>query len=114
MLNDLKNRGVQEVLFFCVDGLIGYKEAIQAVYPQAKVQRCIIHMLRDSFKYVSYKDIKKIAADFKAVYKAPTEELALSKLEGVKAVWAKKIPMQFLTGSRTGMRCVHSLYSVMV
>lgn len=76
MLNDLKNRGAQEVLFFCVDGLTGFKEAIQAVYPQAEVQRCIIHMLRNSFKYISYKNIKKFAADFKAVYKAPTEELA--------------------------------------
>lgn len=60
MLNDLKNRGVKEVLFFCVDGLTGFKEAINAVYPDAEVQRCIIHMLRNSFKYVSYKDIKKI------------------------------------------------------
>jgi len=92
MLNDLKNRGVQEVLFFCVDGLSGFKEAIHTIYPQAEVQRCIIHMLRNSFKYVSYKDIKKFAADFKAVYKAPTEELALSELEGVKEVWGKKYP----------------------
>lgn len=92
MLNDLKNRGVSEVLFFCVDGLSGFKEAIHAIYPQAEVQRCIIHMLRNSFKYVSYKDIKKFAADFKAVYKAPTEELALSELEGVKEVWGKKYP----------------------
>ena len=92
MLNDLKNRGVQEVLFFCVDGLAGFKEAIHAVYPQAEVQRCIIHMLRNSFKYVSYKDIKKFAADFKAVYKAPTEELALSELETVKEIWGKKYP----------------------
>lgn len=91
-LNDLKNRGVSEVLFFCVDGLSGFKEAIHAIYPQAEVQRCIIHMLRNSFKYVSYKDIKKFAADFKAVYKAPTEELALSELEGVKEVWGKKYP----------------------
>ena len=92
MLNDLKNRGVQEVLFFCVDGLTGFKEAIHAVYPQAEVQRCIIHMLRNSFKYVSYKDIKKFASDFKAVYKAPTEELALSELETVKEIWGKKYP----------------------
>lgn len=74
MLNDLKNRGAKDVLFFCVDGLTGFKEAINAVYPEAEVQRCIIHMLRNSFKYVSYKDIKKFASDFKAVYKAPTEE----------------------------------------
>lgn len=92
MLNDLKNRGVSEVLFFCVDGLSGFKEAIHAVYPQAEVQRCIIHMLRNSFKYVSYKDIKKFAADFKAVYKAPTEEIALTELSSVKEVWGKKYP----------------------
>lgn len=92
MLNDLKNRGVKEVLFFCVDGLTGFKEAINAVYPDAEVQRCIIHMLRNSFKYVSYKDIKKFASDFKAVYKAPTEESALSELEGVKEIWGKKYP----------------------
>lgn len=92
MLNDLKNRGVKEVLFFCVDGLTGFKEAINAVYPDAEVQRCIIHMLRNSFKYVSYKDIKKFASDFKAVYKAPTEEVALSELEGIKEIWGKKYP----------------------
>lgn len=92
VLNDHKNRGVSEVLFFCVDGLSGFKEAIHAVYPQAEVQRSIIHMLRNSFKYVSYKDIKKFAADFKAVYKAPTEEMALTELSSVKEVWGKKYP----------------------
>lgn len=92
MLNDLKNRGVQDVLFFCVDGLAGFKEAINAVYPNAEVQRCIIHMLRNSFKYVSYKDIKKFSSDFKAVYKAPSEEAALTELENLKEVWGKKYP----------------------
>jgi transposase-like protein len=92
MLNDLKNRGVTDVLFFCVDGLSGFKEAINSVYPRAQVQRCIIHMLRNSFKYVSYKDIKKFASDFKAVYKAPNEELALSELEMLKDKWGKKYP----------------------
>lgn len=92
MLNDLKNRGVLDVLFFCVDGLPGFKEAINAVYPNAEIQRCIIHMLRNSFKYISYKDLKKFASDFKAVYKAPTEETALAELEGVKEVWGKKYP----------------------
>ncbi len=92
MLNDLKNRGVKEVLFFCVDGLTGFKEAINAVYPNAEVQRCIIDMLRNSFKYISYKDIKKFASDFKAVYKAPPEEAALSELEGVKEIWGRKYP----------------------
>jgi transposase-like protein len=92
MLNDLKNRGVMDVLFFCVDGLSGFKEAINSVYPKAQVQRCIIHMLRNSFKYVSYKDIKKFASDFKSVYKAPNEELALAELEMLKDKWGKKYP----------------------
>ena len=86
MLNDLKNRGVQDVLFFCVDGLPGFKDAIQAVYPQAQIQRCVIHMLRNSFKYVNYNDLKKFSSDFKAVYNAPTE------LEAVKGKWGKKYP----------------------
>jgi transposase-like protein len=92
MLNDLKNRGVMDVLFFCVDGLSGFKEANNSVYPNAQVQRCIIHMLRNSFKYVSYKDIKKFASDFKAVYKAPNEEIALVELENLKEKWEKKYP----------------------
>lgn len=92
MLNDLKNRGVTDVLFFCVDGLSGFKEAINSAYPKAQVQRCIIHMLRNSFKYVSYKDIKRFASDFKAVYKAPNEDLAMSELESLKEKWGKKYP----------------------
>ena len=86
MLNDLKNRGVQDVLFFCVDGLPGFRDAIQAVYPQAQIQRCVIHMLCNSFKYVNYNDLKKFSSDFKAVYNAPTE------LEAVKGKWGKKYP----------------------
>ena len=92
MLNDLKNRGVKDVLFFCVDGLPGFREAIQAVCPQAQIQRCIIHMLRNSFQYVNYKDLKKFSSDFKAVYNAPTEEAALAGLDGVKETWGKKYP----------------------
>lgn len=79
MLNDMKNRGVKDVMFFCVDGLPGFKEAIQAVYPQVEIQRCVIHMLRNSFKYINYNDLKKFSADFKAVYHAPTESAALSE-----------------------------------
>lgn len=92
MMNDLKNRGVREVLFFCVDGLSGFKEAINAAFPQAGIQRCIVHMLRNSFQYISYKDLKKFAADFKAVYNAPTEPAALDELAAVKEVWGKKYP----------------------
>lgn len=92
IMNDLKNRGVRDVLFFCVDGLPGFKEAINAVYPMAEIQRCIIHMLRNSFKYVSYKDIRKFSQDFKSLYKAPNEELALSELESLKEAWGTKYP----------------------
>ncbi len=70
VLNDLKNRGVCNVLVFCVDGLNGFKEAIGAVYPFAKIQRCIIHQLRSSMKYIPYKDKKAFAKDLKAVYGA--------------------------------------------
>lgn len=67
MLNDLYNWG-KDVLFFCMDGLPRFKEAIQVVFPKTGIQRCVIHMLRDLFKYVGYKDLKKFAADFKNVY----------------------------------------------
>jgi transposase-like protein len=92
MLNDLKNRGVQDILFVCVDGLPGFREAIEAIFPRAQIQRCIIHMLRNSFKYVNYKDLKNFASDFKAVYNAPTESLALSELDSLEEKWGKKYP----------------------
>ncbi|MBR5317674.1 MAG: IS256 family transposase [Lachnospiraceae bacterium] len=92
MLNDLKNRGVKDVLFFCVDGLAGFRDAIHAVFPDAQIQRCVIHMLRNSFKYVSYKDLKKFASDFKNVYNAPTESAALAELEILKETWGRKYP----------------------
>ena len=92
MLNDLKNRGIKDVLFFCVDGLPGFKEAIQAVFPSAQVQRCVIHMLRNSFKYINYSDLKKFSADFKNVYNAPNESIALDELEIVREKWGKKDP----------------------
>jgi transposase-like protein len=76
VLNDMHNRGVGNVLVFCVDGLSGFSEAIEAVYPSAQIQRCIIHQLRASMKYVSYKDRKAFAADLKLVYGAVNEEAA--------------------------------------
>ena len=71
-------------MVFCVDGLTGLEEAIEAVYPKAEVQRCIIHQLRNSFKYVSYKDLKEFTRDFKGVYTAPNEEAALERLYELK------------------------------
>lgn len=78
MLNDLKNRGIKDVLFFCVDGLLGFKKAIGAVFPDAQIQRCVIHMLRNSFKYINYNDLKKFSSDFKNVYNAPNETASFS------------------------------------
>lgn len=92
VLNDLKNRGVKDVLIFCVDGLNGFKEAISAVYPFAKIQRCIIHQLRASMKYVPYKDKKAFVADLKAVYGAVNEEVALENLISAKEKWGNKYP----------------------
>lgn len=92
ILNELKNRGVEDVLMFCVDGLTGIKEAIGAAFPKSEVQRCIIHQLRNSFKYVSYKDLKAFSKDFREVYTAASEELALDKLYGLKDKWGKQYP----------------------
>src|SRR5690606_7894122 len=80
VLNELKNRGVQDILITCVDNLKGFSEAISACYPHSEIQKCIIHQIRNSIKYVSYKDIKKITAALKPIYKAPSEEAALEEL----------------------------------
>lgn len=80
MLNGLKNRGVSDILIVSVDGLTGFTEAIAVAYPKAEVQRCIIHQIRSSTRYVSYKDIKAFTAALKPIYKAPTEEAALEAL----------------------------------
>ena len=92
VLNDLRNRGIQDVLVFCVDGLSGFKEAIGAVYPFAKIQRCIIHQIRSSMKYVPYKDRKAFVADLKLVYGAVNEDAALENLQYAKDKWAEKYP----------------------
>ncbi len=92
VLNDMKNRGLEDVLIFSIDGLTGLKEAIFAAYPNAEIQRCIIHQLRNSFKYVSYKDLREFASDFKNVYKAINEEEALENLKELEEKWGKKYP----------------------
>ena len=92
VLNDLKNRGVQNVLIFCVDGLNGFKEAIAAAYPFARIQRCIIHQIRSSMKYIPYKDRKAFVADLKTIYTAVNEEVAMNNLMSLKDKWDKKYP----------------------
>ncbi|RNM17707.1 IS256 family transposase [Dickeya undicola] len=92
VLTELKNRGLQDILIACVDGLKGFPDAINSVYPQTHIQLCIIHMVRNSLKYVSWKDYKDITSGLKAVYRAPTEEAALMALEAFAGVWDEKYP----------------------
>ena len=82
--NDLKNRGVKEILIACMDGLKGLPQAIQTVFPSANIQTCIVHQIRNSIKYIASKDKKSFMKDLKEVYKAPTEELALAQLDKLK------------------------------
>lgn len=91
-MNGLKNRGVEDILIACVDGLTGFPQAIEAVYPQTEFRQCMIHQIRNSTKFVSYKDIKKLMADLKRVYAAPTEETALNELELFKDKWDAQYP----------------------
>ena len=92
ILNSLKNRGVEDILIACVDGLSGFPQAIEAAYPETEVQQCIVHQIRNSTRYTSYKDLKKLMADLKCVYAAQSEELALEALESFKAKWNDKYP----------------------
>lgn len=90
VLTGLKNRGVHDILIASVDGLSGFVEAIHTAFPQTEVQRCVIHQIRASTRYVSYKDVKAFSADLKPVYKAATEESALAALDEVEAKWGAK------------------------
>ncbi|EDS6428887.1 IS256 family transposase [Salmonella enterica subsp. enterica] len=92
VLTELKNRGLQDILIACVDGLKGFPDAINSVYPQTHIQLCIIHMVRNSLKYVSRKDYKAVTSGLKAVYQAPTEEAALMALDAFAGKWDDKYP----------------------
>jgi len=92
VLTELKNRGLKDILIACVDGLTGFPEAINAVYPQTKVQLCIVHIIRNSVKYVSYKDKKEVCHDLKQVYTSLTSESAEQELLKFSEKWDKKYP----------------------
>lgn len=92
VLNDLRNRGLKNVLIFSTDNLPGFSQAISAVYPKAEIQKCIIHQIRSSTKYVNYKDLKELMGDLKTVYKANTEEIALVQMDYFEEKWGKKYP----------------------
>lgn len=92
VLTELKTRGVQDILIACVDGLKGFPDAIQVEYPHAKVQLCIVHMVRNSLKYVSWKDYKAVTADLKRIYQSATEAEARQELERFAATWEAQYP----------------------
>lgn len=92
ILNGLRNRGVEDILIACMDGLTGFDNAIEAVYPKTEIQQCIIHQIRNTTRFVSYKDIKILMADLKRVYAAIDEETALYELESFGEKWNSKYP----------------------
>lgn len=92
VLNELKNRGVEDVLIFCVDNLTGISEAIAAAFPKAEIQKCVVHQIRNSLKFVSYKDRKVLCSDLKSVYKACSEKSALGALDAFESKWGKRYP----------------------
>lgn len=93
VLTDLQNRGVQDILIASIDGLKGFPEAIHTVFPQTEVQLCVIHQIRNSLKYVSYKDQKSFMKDLKQVYKATNKDLAEQKLLELDEMWGKRYPI---------------------
>ena len=92
ILNGLRNRGVEDFLIACVDGLTGFANAIEAAFPKTEIQQCVIHQIRNSTKYVSYKDIKALMADLKTVYATVDEQTALYQLDAFDEKWSGKYP----------------------
>jgi len=93
VLTDLHNRGVQDILIACVDGLTGFPEAIATIYPDTEIQQCVIHQIRNSIKYVASKHQKEFMADLKPVYRAVSKEAAEAELERLEAKWGKQYPI---------------------
>ena len=93
VLNELRNRGVQDILIVSVDNLTGFSEAISACYPDAEIQKCIVHQVRNSIRYVSYKDVKKITAALKTIYTASSEPAASEELNQFEAAWGDRYPL---------------------
>ncbi len=92
ILNDLKNRGVKDIMLICADGLTGIKEAILAAFPNTEYQRCIVHQVRNTLRYVSYKDMKKFASDLKTIYLAPNEQQGYDNMQRTAEKWSDQYP----------------------
>lgn len=92
VINEIKNRGVQDMLIVCCDGLKGFPDAIEAVFPKATVQLCIVHMIRNSLRFVGWKDRKAVAADLRPIYTAESEEAAAAALDAFEAKYGQRYP----------------------
>jgi transposase-like protein len=100
VLSELKNRGVKDILIACMDGLSGFPDAVRAVYPDTRIQLCIVHMIRNSTKFVSYKDLKKVCVDLKAIYSASSETAGRDALEDFGKRWNEKYPLIYQSWQR--------------
>lgn len=94
VLTELQNRGIKDILIACVDGLKGFPDAIQTVFPQTQIQLCIVHQVRNSVKFVPWKDYKPVTADLKRIYQSVTEEEALIALDQFSACWDHYCPVK--------------------
>lgn len=92
VFNELKNRGLKDIMIICADGLTGIKESINVAFPNTEYQRCIVHQVRNTLKYVSYKNKKEFAADLKSIYLSGSEEQARQNLDAVSEKWSEKYP----------------------
>jgi putative transposase len=102
VVTDLQNRGVEDIFIACIDGLTGFKEAIQAVFPHTAIQRCVIHQVRQSLNYVSWKDRKAFVADLKKIYQAPTRAAGETALRELGERWGR----QYAVAGRSWRRCL--------
>lgn len=93
VLNELRSRGVQDILIVSVDNLTGFSDAISAIYPDAEIQKCLVHQVRNSIRYVSYKDVKKVTTDLKPIYQAPSADAGYAELQAFRAKWDKQYPL---------------------
>ena len=110
VLTELQHRGVEDILIACVDGLKGFPDAINSVFPQTHIQLCIVHMVRNSLKYVSWKDYKAVTADLKRVYRSTTEDEALLELERFGETWDSQYP-QISKSWRTHWQNLNTLFN---
>jgi transposase-like protein len=110
VLTELQNRGVKDILIACVDGLKGFPDAISTAFPETQIQLCIVHMVRNSLKYVTWKDYKAVTADLKKIYRSTTEEEALLELDKFSDQWGEKYP-QIIRSWRSHWHNLNTLFS---